>query len=74
MVHHKNGIPWDNRPRNIEPLPKREHHGEHKKADGIERKAIAYAYEFTDMSSYAVAETCDYNANSVRRIHGEYFD
>jgi hypothetical protein len=28
----------------------------------------------TDMCSYDVAETCDYNANSVRRIHGEYFD
>jgi len=24
-VHHNNGIPWDNRPENIEPIPKEEH-------------------------------------------------
>jgi len=73
-IHHKNGIPWDNRPENIEPLTRTEHQGKHKKAQGKERKAIAYAYEFTNMSSYAVAETCDYTPNSVMRIHKEYFD
>jgi len=73
-IHHKNGIPWDNRPENIEPLTRTEHQGKHKKAQGKERKSIAYAYEFTDMSSYAVAETCDYTPNSVMRIHKEYFD
>lgn len=74
IVHHKNGIPWDNRRENIEVMPQPKHHGEHKKVDGLERKAIAYAYEFTDMSSYEIAEGCDYTANSVLRIHREYFD
>lgn len=73
VVHHKNGIPWDNRLENIEALPQPEHHGEHTKVPEIERKAIAYAYEFTDMSSYDIAETCDYTPNSVIRIWREYF-
>jgi len=72
-VHHKNKTPWDNRPENIKPLSQKEHQGKHKKAQGLERKAIAYAYEFTDMSSREVAETCDYSMNSVLRIHKEYF-
>jgi transposase len=72
-IHHKNGIPWDNRPGDIEPLTREEHRYEHSKATGKERKAIAWAYECTDMSSYDVAETCDYTAASVRRIHEEYF-
>jgi hypothetical protein len=29
QVHHKNGIPWDNRPENIEPLTAEEHSKEH---------------------------------------------
>ena len=74
VVHHKSGIPWDNRADNIEVLPQRDHHGEHKKVQGVERKAIAYAYEFTEMSSYKIAETCDYTPASVIRIHGEFFD
>lgn len=72
-IHHRNGIPWDNRPDNIEPLSRKEHQAEHAKAKGKNRKAIACAYEFTDMSSYDVAETCDYAPSSVRRIHLEYF-
>lgn len=28
-IHHKNGIPWDNRPENIEPLEPEEHHSLH---------------------------------------------
>jgi len=72
-IHHKNHIPWDNRPENIEPLNRKEHQGRHKKATGLKRKAIAYAYEMTDMSSYEIAEGCDYSPNSVMRIHKEYF-
>lgn len=29
QVHHKNGIPWDNRPGNIEPISQRDHIGKH---------------------------------------------
>jgi len=72
-IHHKNGIPWDNRPENVEPLTRKEHQGRHKKATGLERKAIAYAYEMTDMSSYEIAKGCNYSPVSVMRIHKEYF-
>jgi transposase-like protein len=29
-VHHENGVPWDNRPDNIEPMNPEEHHRHHK--------------------------------------------
>jgi len=29
QVHHKNGIPWDNRPENIEPISQRDHIAKH---------------------------------------------
>ena len=74
IVHHKSGVPWDNRPDNIEVLPQSKHHGEHTKSPEKERKAIAFAYEFTNMSSYDIAETCDYSPQSVVRIWREYFD
>lgn len=28
-IHHKNGVPWDNRPENIEPVSPEEHAKEH---------------------------------------------
>lgn len=30
-VHHKNGVPWDNRPKNIEVLSEAEHKSKHSK-------------------------------------------
>lgn len=30
-IHHKNGIPWDNRPENIEPVSPSEHMSKHRK-------------------------------------------
>jgi DNA-binding CsgD family transcriptional regulator len=35
QIHHKNGIPWDNRPENIEPLTQREHIGRHWHPDDV---------------------------------------
>lgn len=35
-VHHKNGIPWDNRPGNLEAMP----HDEHSRRHGIERGGL----------------------------------
>lgn len=32
-VHHKNGVPWDNRPDNIELMTRREHQKRHARAD-----------------------------------------
>jgi len=33
-IHHKNKIPWDNRPDNIEPMDVREHHQHHAEERG----------------------------------------
>lgn len=72
-IHHKDEIPWDNRPENIEPLERSEHRGKHAKRPEKERKALAYAWEMTDMSSHELADVTPYSQASVVRIHGEYF-
>jgi len=32
-VHHKNGIPWDNRPENLEAMSRQEHRTIHNQPD-----------------------------------------
>lgn len=73
VVHHKNHIPWDNRPSNIELMKHGEHSSHHKKIRGEKRKEIADVYENTDRSSRDVGEEYGVAGGTVLRIHEEYY-
>jgi len=63
-IHHKNGMPWDNRPENLEPLSKEEHrrkesrreplhkrieeHGPHYVKEALRRAGYPLAAEVVD--------------------------
>lgn len=73
-VHHKNGIPWDNRPSNIELMDDGEHTKLHRlKVTGNERQKIADLYEDTDRSSYDIADEFGVSAATVLYIHDEKY-
>ncbi len=72
-VHHKNGIPWDNRPENIEPLSRAEHRKEHREIKKPERLAIAALYDATNLSQKEVADRFGTADSMVHNIHNEVF-
>lgn len=73
-VLHKNSIPWDNRPKNIELVEKGEVSEQHNtKIKGEERKRVADLYEHTDKSSYDIADEYDVAASTVQLIHKEFY-
>lgn len=74
-VHHINGIEWDNRPSNIEPVAPELHQRKHLKIDGLERLRVAELYENGDLASRPLAEHLDYDITSstVLAIHKEFY-
>jgi hypothetical protein len=51
-IHHKNGVPWDNRPENLEPLTRKEHREVHGEADPSHK--IAESELIKDLQAGAV--------------------
>lgn len=73
-VHHKNEIPWDNRPENLELMTRSEHTTHHnEKISGSERYWVATLYEKTEMSTYEIAEKYGVSNTTVLYIHREYY-
>lgn len=75
-VHHKNRIPWDNRPENIEVFQENgEHSRQHKKFTGFRRIRTAELYEGGDCGSRTVAEELpfDISCTTVLDIHDEFY-
>lgn len=73
-VHHKNGIPWDNRPENLELLSVSDHSTHHKKLDGLDRIRVAELYENGDISYRRLHDILDYDNVSWFTIMGAHKD
>jgi hypothetical protein len=74
-VHHKNGIPWDNRKENFLLVTNEEHQRIHKKFDESQRLRVAMLYENESNSSYDVVDSVDFDISpsTVVKIHREVF-
>lgn len=68
QVHHKNGIHWDNRPDNLEPLPEEEHKRLHdiQKMTWLDHLRAAEMYR-EGASSRQVASAFDVSGNTILR-------
>lgn len=75
QVHHKNGIPWDNRHENVEPVTTEEHGKKHRKVSALDRLRIAELYENGDISSRDLADHIDHDivSTTVLGIHDEFY-
>jgi hypothetical protein len=74
-VHHKNGIPWDNRVENLEVYDTHgEHMQQHRKFSDPVRLIVADLYENRDVSSRELADDLGFiSPNTIRAIHREVF-
>jgi predicted XRE-type DNA-binding protein len=80
-VHHKNSIPWDNRPDNIEPLDAKKHISQHNRGEGcgtgkLTRKQVSKIRRLSksEMNQSEIADEFEITQSNVSRIHnGEYW-
>jgi len=74
VVHHKNEIPWDNRPSNLELMDKGEHTSHHsQKVEEFDRLRIAEIYENGSISSRDLGEMFGIGNPTVLNIHQEFY-
>jgi len=66
VVHHENGIPWDNRVENLRPLTRAEHASEHADATPVHDKYACWAlYEESELTYDEVSDVLGLNASNV---------
>lgn len=70
-VHHKNEIPWDNRPDNLELLTHAEHRGQHEKMTWLDKLRVTELYENGDVGYRKIAEQFPVSWGTIRRAHRE---
>lgn len=74
QVHHENGIPWDNRPENIELLSAAEHSGKHGVVTGEwdSEQWLKKKYKEEKKSTYEISDIVGVSSNVIRRRLGKY--
>jgi hypothetical protein len=68
VVHHKNEIPWDNRPDNITLMEPREHRSHHRTYEWLDMLGIAEMYLNTPNSSHDLEEAIEPSNPTICRI------
>lgn len=73
VVHHKNEIPWDNRPDNIELMELGDHSRHHStKVEGLERIRVAELYRNGDIGIRPLGEMFGVSSTTVLNIRDEF--
>lgn len=72
-VHHKNGIPWDNREENLELHTNADHQQQHLTVKPFNRFRVAEMYEDGDASSRDLASMFDVSSSTILGIHKEFY-
>ena len=74
QVHHKNDVPWDNRPENLELMTLADHTAHHSsKVSWLEKIRMAEMYEHGDISHRDLAEVFDVSMGTTIRYHHEFY-
>lgn len=73
VVHHKNGVPWDNRAKNIKPMTHGEHTSHHRKIYNQEkRNEIAKDFVESELTQREYAKEVDFSRGTLREMVNEY--
>lgn len=68
IVHHKNGVPWDNRPENLEVMTQSEHvRRHHKKLTWLDRLRVTELYADGEISQPDLGQEFDVDGSTISR-------
>lgn len=68
VVHHKNGIPWDNRPENLQLMEQPDHVREHLEEIPRHEKTAMWALRETDCTAEDVGEMFGHSRSTVTTV------